>query len=58
MSAPICGLCKVPIATEPCTHVLVANGQVTMSEASWVRLCTSLHDARNRLAELQEESKL
>lgn len=52
----LCGLCKVPRATGQCNHVIVVNGQVTMSEHAWDWLTQQLADARNRLGELEERS--
>ena len=53
----ICDLCGVPKAVDPCTHVIIANGQVTMSVSSWERLCQQLHDARNRLEAVHDHDE-
>lgn len=45
-----CGLCKTEIALAPCTHILIADGRVTLSVESWEKLT-------QELAQLQANQK-
>lgn len=42
-----CGMCRVPLATGRCPHVIIAEGRVTMTERKWRELVAELRDLRN-----------